>query len=130
MTPKFRSNFEKTIWDTVQDQGLSVRFEPFKLDYSIPGRYLPDFILENGIIVEAKGYFDARSRAKMVAVKRAHPDLDIRFVFMKVNTKVRKGSDATYADWCKRYGFLYAEGTIPLKWFKEQRKEVTVEQVS
>jgi hypothetical protein len=121
---KFRSKFEETIYNTVIKEGLAVEFEPFKLDYLLSGRYLPDFVLPNGIIVEAKGYFDARARAKMVAVKKAHPDLDIRFVFMKVDTKVRKGSDATYADWCKRYGFLFAEGTIPIKWFKEKRSDV------
>ncbi len=120
---KFRSNFEKTIYDTVIAEGLEMKFEPFKLDYLLKGRYLPDFVLPNDIIVEAKGYFDARARAKMVAVKKHHPDLDIRFVFMNSKTKVRKGSDATYADWCKRYGFLFADMAIPLKWFKEPNKE-------
>ena len=122
MTHKFRSKYEETIYNNVLSEGLSVEFEPFKLNYTIPGRYLPDFLLPNGIIIEAKGFFDQRARAKMVAVKKANPDLDIRFVFMNVNTKVRKGSEATYADWCKRYGFLYAEGNIPIKWFNEKRK--------
>jgi len=120
MSLKFRSNFEKTVYDTVQSEGFGIQFEPFKLDYTLQGRYLPDFVLDNGVIIEAKGYFDARARSKMIAVKKAHPNLDIRFVFMNANTKVRKGSDATYADWCKRYGFLYAEGTIPVKWMKEK----------
>ena len=85
------------------------------------GNYLPDFVLPNGIIVEAKGYFDSRSRAKMIAVKKHNPNLDIRFVFMNSRNKLRKGSKTTYAEWCEKYGFKYAESTIPLKWFKEKR---------
>lgn len=118
---KFRSNFERTIYNTVVENGLTVEFEPFKLPYLMKGNYLPDFVLPNGIIVEAKGYFDSRSRAKMIAVKKNNPTLDIRFVFMNSMTKLRKGSKLTYADWAEKYGFMYADGMIPLKWFKERK---------
>lgn len=116
---KFRSKYEQTIYENVVDSGLTVEFEPFKLPYLMKGNYLPDFVLPNGIIVEAKGYFDSRARAKMVAVKKHNPHLDIRFVFMNSRTKLRKGSQATYADWCKKYGYPFADGMIPLKWFEE-----------
>lgn len=119
----FRSKYEKTIYDNVVDNGLTVEFEPFKLPYLMKGNYLPDFVLPNGIIVEAKGYFDSRARAKMVAVKKHNPELDIRFVFMNSRTKLRKDSSATYADWCKKHDFPFADGMIPLKWFKEASKK-------
>lgn len=119
----FRSKYEKTIYDNVVNNGLTVEFEPFKLPYLMKGNYLPDFVLPNGIIVEAKGYFDSRARAKMVAVKKNNPTLDIRFVFMNSRTKLRKGSNATYADWCEKYGFPFADGMIPLKWFKETSRK-------
>lgn len=89
------------------------------------GNYFPDFILPNGIVVETKGYFDSRSRAKMIAVKKHNPHLDIRMVFMNSRTKVRKGSKMTYADWCEKYDFPYADGMIPLKWFKEKNKTLS-----
>lgn len=119
---KFRSKFEETLYNNVQSNGLTVDYEPYSVPYLVKGNYYPDFVLPNGIIVEAKGYFDSRSRAKMVAVKKHNPDLDIRFVFMNSRTKVRKGSKQTYADWCERYGFPFADGMIPLKWFEENQK--------
>lgn len=118
---KFRSKFEEELYNNVISEGLEVEFEPFKLSYLMKGNYLPDFVLPNGIIVEAKGYFDSRSRAKMIAVKKHNPNLDIRFVFMNSRNKLRKGSKTTYAEWCEKYGFKYSESTIPLKWFKEKR---------
>jgi len=123
MTMNFRSKFEETVYNDAVSNGITVEFEPFKLEYTIFGRYLPDFVLPNNIIIEAKGYFDVKARAKMAAVKRCHPDLDIRFVFMDANKKLSKGSKNTYADWARKYGFLFAEGTIPAKWINEKPKE-------
>ena len=93
------------------------------MPYYIRGNYLCDFKLPNGILVEAKGYFDTRAQVKMKAVKKENPHLDIRFVFMNANTKLRKGSKMTYADWCDKYGFPWAEKTIPLEWWKEKKKQ-------
>ena len=116
----YRSMYEMQIMAHIEENGLTVEYEPFKIPYLMKGNYVPDMVLPNGIIVEAKGYFDNRARAKMVAVKKHNPELDIRFVFMNSRTKLRKGgSQATYADWCKRYGFPFADGMIPLKWFAE-----------
>jgi hypothetical protein len=57
----------------------------------------------------------------MRAVKRCHPDLDIRFVFQQ-NKKCRKGGKMTYTDWAKRYGFPCAVGEIPKSWFTNDKK--------
>ena len=115
----FRSKYEETVYNNVLENGFTVEYEPFSLAYLVKGNYYPDFVLPNGIIVEAKGYFDSRSRAKMVAVKKNNPDLDIRMLFMNSKTKVRKGSKLTYADWCEKYKYPYADGMIPLEWFNE-----------
>ena len=47
------------------------------------------------MIIEAKGFFKPSDRRKMLAVKEAHPHLDIRFVFMRDNT-LSKNSKTTY----------------------------------
>jgi len=117
----FRSKFEETVYNAVKEAGFTVEYEPFSLDYLMKGNYYPDFVLPNGIIVEAKGYFDSRARAKMIAVKKNNPDKDIRMLFMNSKTKVRKGSKLTYADWCGKYGFPFADGVVPLEWFKEKK---------
>jgi hypothetical protein len=110
---KFKSKYEQDVYTNVERNGLTVRYEPFSIPYLTKGNYFPDFVLDNGIIVETK----------MIAVKKHNPQLDIRMVFMNSRTKVRKGSKMTYADWCEKYDFPYADGMIPLKWFEEQVKD-------
>ena len=118
---KFRSKYEETVNNAAVAEGFEIEYETYSLPYLIKGNYYPDFTLPNGIIVEAKGYFDSRARAKMVAVKKHNPTLDIRMLFMNSRTKLRKGSKLTYADWCEKYGYPYADGNIPLSWFKEKK---------
>lgn len=125
MAHKFRSKYEERIFNNAKDAGFSLEFETIKLKYTITSNYVPDFILPNGIIVEAKGYFDSRARAKMLAVKRDNPDLDIRFLFMDGRKKLRKGSKTNYEQWAQRHGFKYAIGDeIPKKWFKERKRKI------
>lgn len=83
----------------------------------IHGNYIPDFILSRKdftgkkIYIEAKGHFRPEAKRKMVAVKKLHPDLDIRFVFYS-----RKVSDIRFAE---KHGFPYAIGSIPEEWVEE-----------
>lgn len=119
----FKSKFEADVYADVLKKGQKADYETIKVPYTISNNYIPDFILPNGIIVECKGYFDIRAQVKMRAVKRDNPGLDIRFLFMNSRVKVRKGSKLTYADWCERYEFPYADKFIPLEWFQEKRKK-------
>jgi len=81
--------------------------------------YTPDFILENGIIVETKGRFLSTDRAKHLLIKQQHPDLDIRFVFTNPRQRISKRSKTTYGDWCDKHKYKYAEGLVPASWTKE-----------
>ena len=54
----------------------------------------------------------------MLLVKKQCPDYDIRFVFANCKNKIYKGSSTTYADWCKRHGFDWAEKAVPKEWLK------------
>ena len=85
--------------------------------------YTPDFQLPNGIIIETKGRFVASDRKKHLLVKKQHPELDIRFIFQNAKGRINKGSKTTYADWCVKNGFLYADKEIPYEWFKEPNKQ-------
>lgn len=113
---KVRSGFERTIAASLDRRKIKYQYEPIKLGYVLERTYLPDFLLPNGIYIEAKGKLDQEARSKMVAVKKAHPDLDIRFVFMRGENKLNKGSKMTYMDWAKKNGFPAADGEIPLDW--------------
>jgi hypothetical protein len=55
----------------------------------------------------------------MRLVKEQHPNLDIRIVFSRSSSKINKGSKTTYANWCTKYGFPFADKLIPNKWLGE-----------
>lgn len=119
--PAFRSKFEEKIYNAAKKARRVLKHEPFFIPYILRGSYLPDFVLPNGIIVEAKGYLDAAACRKMKAVKASNPNLDIRFVFQNANGKRNKRAKLKNWEWAEKHGFLWAEGTIPLSWFKEKR---------
>lgn len=118
-----RNSFEKSGKDWLEKNKIAFGYETARVPYTLTKYYVPDFSIppmgnRPGMHIEFKGYLRPQDIVKMKAVKRCNPELDIRFVFQSVNKKVRKGSNMTYADWCKKYGFIYAEKTIPKKWFK------------
>lgn len=115
--PNFKSGFERTIAANLKRRKVPFKYESLKLPYVIPHTYHPDFILDNGVIVEAKGRFRPGDTAKMRAVKAAHPELDIRFCFMEAHKKI-PGQKTTYAQWAERHGFPWCDGEIPEDWTK------------
>lgn len=96
--------------------GVHHSYESMKLKYTKECKYTPDFVLDNGIILEVKGYWQASDRTKHLRVREAHPDLDIRFVFQRATNTLNKTSKTTYADWCDKHGFKWCEGDIPKEW--------------
>ena len=120
LSRKHKSKYETIIDDFLKTTGTRYEYEPFAITYVVPvasRKYTPDFILETGIIVEAKGYFDAEDRKKHLLIKEQHPQLDIRFLFYR-NQKLHKKSKMRYSDWCDKHGFYYAIGTEPpIDWY-------------
>lgn len=115
----FKSGFEERVFQELRRLGVKAEYEPHKLPYTLEKNYVPDVLLPNGIYVELKGEFDADARAKMAAVKRQHPDKDIRLVFLRASNKLRKGAKMTYGEWADRNGYQWAEGGIPIIWIEE-----------
>ena len=123
----YRSSLEERNAAHVERLGGTAEFEAYKLPYVIPERtamYNPDFVLGNGIIVETKGIFETADRQKQLFIKEQYPFLDIRLVFSSSKSKIYSGSKTTYADWCGKHGFKYADKLIPAAWLKEPRKEI------
>ena len=116
----FKSGLEETISQQIKSKGIKVEYETEKVPYIIPASnhtYSPDFKLPNGIRVETKGRFVAADRKKHLLVKAQNPNLDIRFVFSNSKNKITKSSKTTYADWCEKNGYKYADKVIPEDWF-------------
>lgn len=120
----FRSGLEIAVAADLAQKNVSFGYETLKIEYHVDEvkRYVPDFILPNGIIIEAKGRMATSDRKKMKLVKAQHPHLDIRFVFSNSRQRISKQSKTTYADWCRQHGFQFADKSIPLAWIKEEKK--------
>ena len=118
----FRSGLEERIAEQLDQLGVAYTYEKVKLKYIRPASehiYTPDFVLANGIIVETKGRFLLADRMKHLMVKKHNPELDIRFVFSNSNARISKASKTTYAMWCRKHGYLFADKTIPEEWLNE-----------
>ena len=123
----YRSGLEEDLAESLRARGVKYTYEETKIKYIQPAsehQYTADFELENGIIIESKGRFLVADRKKHLLIKRQQPHLDIRFVFSNSKQKLNKGSRTTYAAWCEKNGFLFADKEIPQNWILERRKSI------
>jgi hypothetical protein len=102
----YRSGLEIKIKEYLKEHKVPIKYEKVKIEWEdlMYRTYTPDFILPNGIIIEVKGRFTSDDRRKHLAVKKQHPNLDIRFVFESSNRKLSKGAKTTYGQWCEKHG--------------------------
>ena len=119
---QLKQTFEEKVMSNLTAKGVEFTFEPHSLPYSVTRDYIPDLLIGE-MYVEIKGYFRQDAQRKMRAVKKQHPEKDIRFLFQRANATVqgakkrKDGSKMTCKEWAERYGFQYAEGEeIPEKW--------------
>src|SRR6267154_3185218 len=108
---KPRNAFERRIDSQLFKSNLKYEYETKNIPYVLAGHYTPDFIIDTPtgrILVECKGYFRPEAKRKMVAVKKQHPELDIRILFYSLKVQ--------YIKWAEKNGFRYAIGKIPKEW--------------
>ena len=101
-----RSGFEDKVELLLKETSTDYLYEPFKLPYTLPQpvqNYTPDFQIGD-MIIEVKGYLPYKDQIKMIAVKQAHPDLDIRFVFCDPNKKLPRRK-MTHSEWADKHGY-------------------------
>lgn len=121
----YRSGLEEQVAGQLQRAGLPVCYEEKKLRYTKPQKqstYTPDFTFDCPIVIETKGRFVTEDRQKQLLIKQQHPHLDIRFVFSNSRARISKQSQTTYADWCKKNGFKFADRFVPAEWIEEIRQ--------
>jgi len=130
---EFRSGFEKTIRKQLDEQKVKYKYEPCKIKWKRRvssgecGRcghskvyqlcsYTPDFVLGNGIWIEAKGKLDSRNRTKLKAIREQHPEIDLRLVFQRDNIIKGTKNKTRYSEWASKLGFRFAIGSVPSAW--------------
>lgn len=125
----YRSGLEVSVARDLEKTDVPFEYEQHRIHFTHPARrafYTPDYVLENGIVVETKGRFTVQDRAKHLIIKEQYPDLDLRFVFSNSNNRISKASKTTYAMWCRKHGFMYADKLIPDDWKKEQPDDARI----
>lgn len=113
-TGKYKSKLEALVAKMLGRKG---RYETETLSYLQPKKYTPDFVItkaDKKVYVEVKGWFRYEDQAKMRAVKLTHPELDIRMFFPNDNRV--QSSKMTNSQWCLKWNFPFAIGTIPKEW--------------
>ncbi len=122
----YRSGLEEKIAEQLRRAAIPVIYEQYTIPFNQPAKarkYTPDFVLPNGVIIESKGRFVLSDRQKHLMIKEQYPEYDIRFVFSNSKGKISKGSKTTYAMWCNKHGFKFADRLIPKAWLKEPIEE-------
>ncbi len=121
-TSSYRSGLEETVINDLKQRNVSFKYEQRVVCYFKPAtkhKYTPDIELDNGVLIEIKGFFKREDRKKHLLVKEQQPSLDIRFVFGNSKNKIYKGSKTSYADWCTKHGFIFADKIIPNNWINK-----------
>jgi len=120
----FRSGLEEKVAKQIEKANNKIRYETVKIkwiDFAIRS-YTPDFVLDNGIIIEVKGFWSVEDRKKHKELRKQHVNLDIRMVFENSKRKIRKGSKTSYGMWCDKNDILYHDRIVPIPWLQEQLK--------
>lgn len=125
----YRSGAEEKIAEYLTEKHIGFEYESLTLQYSKKIRqgmctdcsstevvqqlkYTPDFILTNGNVIEYKGRLTSKDRSKLIAVKKANPDVNLKLLFGS-NNKLQKNKEKRYADWAIDNGFDYEIGLYP-----------------
>lgn len=109
---KLRNKFELKIFSQLQKAKVQFTYESEKFAYILARHYIPDFIIVTPlgkVYVETKGHLRREDKAKLIAVKRQYPQMDLRLLFYAPNK--------TNSKWAIKNGFKFAFGEIPTEWF-------------
>lgn len=75
--------------------------------------YTPDFFLNNGVIIEAKGRFTVKDRKISLAMKKQGIHVVMLFQF---DNKLSRKSKTRYSEWCTQHGIDYAIRELKEEW--------------
>jgi predicted nuclease of restriction endonuclease-like RecB superfamily len=114
---KTRNKFENRTEIWLKHRKVDFEYESERIPYVLEGNYLPDFCIKTKrgkLYIECKGYLRPEDKRKLRAVKRQHPELDIRILFYGEKTKREKEQ----IKWAMKNNFPYSVETIPREWLR------------
>ena len=129
----YRSGLEEKIQADLTRQGVPYEYEVLRIPYTPilkVKHYVPDITLENGIVIETKGWFISADRQKHKAILEQYPKLDLRFLFSNAHSRLSKTSKTTYAMWCDTLGIKWAHKVVPLSWLTEPVNQASLEVIN
>ena len=103
---KYRSKLEGKVARLL---GAKWKYEARKIPYVMHRNYTADFIDEEDIVLEVKGFFRPGDQAKYIAVRDAVAKEGKQFVFCfsDPNKPVRRGAKLTHGLWCEKHDIPY-----------------------
>lgn len=143
----YRSKYEGKVAKSLESRGVEFDYEPWSTEYLTPVRsgycvdcdgthvfrfryYTPDFVLSNGVVIEAKGNLKPSDRSLILDLLNTNEFItrdNFRILFMRNNKfgKVRKttGDRATYASWAEKNNIECAvslQGEVPISWLNQK----------
>ena len=110
----YRSKFELDVSKWFEEQKIKVTYEPCRISYIVPEsrhNYTPDFqVKENkSVYLEAKGYFSATDRKKMLHIIESNPTITFKMILQNSMMKISKRSKTTYAMWCDKHSVEWCD---------------------
>ena len=138
----YRSKFEKTVAAKLNAHGIGFKYEASQFPYKkqqkitkltkelhgLPADfkaytyhlYTVDFdIAGHDFHIEVKGRWTPSDRTKMIAIKKQHPEVDVRMWFQADNY-IYPGSTSRYSDICKKNNIKFHVGKTLPPWFGEE----------
>lgn len=118
----YGKKYEQAILTSLEGFGLDFKFEGVTIDYFYRAKYKPDITLGSKILIEIKTYLPYDEQRKLRAVKDSNPGIDLRILFQN-SEKPIPGGRMTHGEWADKYGFKWANESIPDDWLKEALNE-------
>ena len=86
-TSSYRSGLEENVINNLKQRNVRFKYEQRVINYFKPAtkhKYTPDIELENGILIEIKGFFKREDRKKTFISKRTGPKVRHKIYFWKL----------------------------------------------
>jgi hypothetical protein len=102
---RYRSGLEKKFAESIPPR--TMKYEPYSIPYTMHREYKPDFVFNDWLFVECKGFFRQGDTMKYKSIRDSLNEAELVFVLSDPNKKIRKGAKMTMGQWCDKEGLKF-----------------------